>query len=102
MSGVPRLLDEVHWLMEEQEPTSRKLVPTIGMIVRQRPKQHGVRHAEHRHVAADAERQREDDHSREQRSSGEGANAYLKSRMTLPTMTMVVPSCKRAAVSERN
>jgi hypothetical protein len=48
------------------------------MIVWQRTKQNGVRHAEHRHVGADAERQGKDDHRREQRSSDEGANRVLE------------------------
>ena len=50
----------------------------LGMIVRQRTKQNSVRHAEQGHVAADAERQGEDDHRREQRSSDEGANRVLE------------------------
>jgi hypothetical protein len=50
----------------------------LGMIVRQRTKQNSVRHAEQRHVAADAERQGEDDHRREQRPSNERANRVLE------------------------
>ncbi len=59
----------------QARPHERQL---LGMIVRQRTKQNGVRHAEHRHVAADAERQGEDDHRREQRPSDEGANRVLE------------------------
>ena len=59
----------------QARPHERQL---LGMIVRQRSKQHGVRHAEHRHVAADAERQGEDDHRREERSSDKGANRVVE------------------------
>ena len=59
----------------QARPHERQL---LGMIVRQRTKQNGVRHAEHRHVAADAERKGEDDHRREQRPSDEGANRVLE------------------------
>ena len=59
----------------QARPHERQL---LGMIVRQRTKQNGVRHAEHGHVAADAERQGEDDHRREQRPSDERANRVLE------------------------
>jgi hypothetical protein len=75
----------------QARPHERQL---LGMIVRQRTKQNSVRHAEHRYVGADAERQGEDDHRREQRPLDERANRVLEVANDVADHELVVPSCK--------